>query len=260
MALGAAGGSIFLATSLGSDIDPYPILALVVSIWMIYTFDHLLDAQSIQGRAITHRHLLHQEQRVPIISMFVIIGISACIFILPKLSMMNIQLGGILVVLVFVHWVLNKTEQRSGAFYFKEFRVSLIYALGIAIPVIDNPNKLSLQFFALLTLFWIIASINLITLSMIEKDNDQLQKQRSLATILTEKKVQHILYTLIGLYFLVALITFNLPKISSTSLIIISLVFLGSLIPLLFKDRLKRNENYRIVGDLSFCFSYLALI
>lgn len=192
--------------------------------------------------------------------MFVIVGISACLLILPKLSMMNIQLGGILVVLVFVHWVLNKTEQQSGAFYFKEFRVSLIYALGISVPVIDNPNKLSLEFFALLTLFWIIASINLVTLSMIEKENDHFQKQRSLATIFTEKEVLNMLYVLIGLYFLVILITMNLSEISPASLIIVSLIFLGSLIPLLFKNKLMRNENYRIVGDLSFCFSYLALI
>ncbi len=192
--------------------------------------------------------------------MFVIVGISACLLILPNLSMMNIQLGGILVVLVFVHWVLNKAEQQSGAFYYKEFRVSLIYALGISVPVIDNPNKLSLEFFALLTLFWIIASINLVTLSMIEKENDHLQKQRSLATIFTEKEVLNMLYVLIGLYFLVILITMNLSEISPASLIIVSLVFLGSLIPLLFKNKLMRNENYRIVGDLSFCFSYLALI
>ena len=74
VALGAIAGSYILLFVAGIPSDGISILALAITVWLIYTLDHLLDAKEISGPAETFRHRIHQIYKVPLWSALVLFG------------------------------------------------------------------------------------------------------------------------------------------------------------------------------------------
>jgi hypothetical protein len=58
---GAVCSALFFAYLLNVRILPYGVIALGLSVWIIYTVDHLLDAKKIKAPAATARHRFHQD-------------------------------------------------------------------------------------------------------------------------------------------------------------------------------------------------------
>ena len=61
VALGAGVLSLVLGRYIGFRVPVMVLLALVISVWVIYTIDHLLDAKSITHQATSFRHHFHQH-------------------------------------------------------------------------------------------------------------------------------------------------------------------------------------------------------
>lgn len=51
----------FFAKLLAVRILPYGLVALGLTVWIIYTADHLRDAKLIVHKASSHRHRFHQQ-------------------------------------------------------------------------------------------------------------------------------------------------------------------------------------------------------
>ena|SRR5688572_29933788 len=61
VAAGAVISALFFAQIFNVQIKPYGLLALGLTVWIIYTADHLRDAKKIKHRASTQRHRFHQQ-------------------------------------------------------------------------------------------------------------------------------------------------------------------------------------------------------
>src|SRR5690606_1730538 len=61
VAAGAVIGSAFFAHLFGAHVAPIVYVALALTVWVVYTLDHLRDARSIPGVAATDRHRFHQQ-------------------------------------------------------------------------------------------------------------------------------------------------------------------------------------------------------
>ncbi|MEM8892840.1 MAG: hypothetical protein AAGD28_32975, partial [Bacteroidota bacterium] len=59
-------------------------VALPISVWVIYTADHLLDAYRLKDQAHTPRHLFHNTYFRPITAVFLFAG-AVCVFVFPFL-------------------------------------------------------------------------------------------------------------------------------------------------------------------------------
>src|SRR5688572_9142526 len=58
---GATVSALFFAKIFDVQVRPFGLLALGVTVWAIYTLDHLRDAKKIRHEASTERHRFHQR-------------------------------------------------------------------------------------------------------------------------------------------------------------------------------------------------------
>ena len=61
VALGSVCCAAWFAEILNATLKPYALVSLGLTVWIIYTADHLLDARKIHAPASTERHRYHQE-------------------------------------------------------------------------------------------------------------------------------------------------------------------------------------------------------
>ncbi|MEM6805500.1 MAG: prenyltransferase, partial [Bacteroidota bacterium] len=83
--VGGALASTYMAVIyLGVKMPHIFWFALALSVWVIYTADHLLDAYRLKEKAHTERHLFHHYHFQSISTVF-ILGLLICLFVLPFL-------------------------------------------------------------------------------------------------------------------------------------------------------------------------------
>lgn len=125
---GVAGGALAVwATGARMPLAWWGILAL--SIWTVYTVDHLLDARRLGARLQDHRYRFHAAHAFPLAATVLLAGLlslAAALAWLPE----RVLLGGCaLGVLTAVH--LARAQLRCRRWIPKEVFVALIYTAGI---------------------------------------------------------------------------------------------------------------------------------
>src|SRR6187431_1308602 len=81
VALGAVCSALFFARLLSVRILPFGLITLGLSVWIIYSVDHLLDARKLKSKASTMRHRFHQEHSRSITIMVLIATIVNAVLI-----------------------------------------------------------------------------------------------------------------------------------------------------------------------------------
>ena len=74
VALGAVVCGAFFARIVDIHVRPQGLAALGITVWIIYTVDHLLDVRRMRQEASTERHLFHQRH-LRTLSVWVIVAI-----------------------------------------------------------------------------------------------------------------------------------------------------------------------------------------
>ncbi|NND15102.1 MAG: hypothetical protein HKN89_02110, partial [Eudoraea sp.] len=59
IALGGVLGALFIARYLGVELDYLVVIELFITVWLIYTFDHLVDSGSGRYDLVAYRHKIH---------------------------------------------------------------------------------------------------------------------------------------------------------------------------------------------------------
>jgi hypothetical protein len=61
IAVGAVICALYFSKIFEVEVRPYGLAALALTVWVIYTADHLRDARNILKRASSERHAFHQS-------------------------------------------------------------------------------------------------------------------------------------------------------------------------------------------------------
>ena len=67
IAFGGVVGATFLARYLGVHLDFYVLTELFLVIWLVYTFDHLIDSGSPRYELVSLRHKIHHKYSTGIV-------------------------------------------------------------------------------------------------------------------------------------------------------------------------------------------------
>src|SRR6478609_8154698 len=120
--------AVFFSEIFDVHIRPQGLVTLALTVWIIYTTDHLLDAHRIQGTASTERHRFHQQN---FLLLFIFLGIGTIInvilifFIREAVFLWGLWLIGFVVFyLLFQKWLR----------FFKELIAALLYSGGVMLP------------------------------------------------------------------------------------------------------------------------------
>jgi hypothetical protein len=245
VAVGAVVCASFFSSVLGVHIKPYGLISLGLTVWIIYTVDHLLDARRVMQPASTERHRFHQrfyKILIPIVALAVITDAIQIFFIRKPIIIAGIILGVLVVLYFFVQRYL---------IYFKEMFGALLYAGGVLLaPVSSSERPLSTLEMLLMLQFTLTALINLLLFTWFDRERDLKDKHQSFTTIFGEKATLNILAVLFILNASVTAIFFKNDYLMPA--VIMAMMNMVLLLILLNRKHFEVDDRYRMLGDAVF--------
>src|SRR5690606_14638517 len=174
VAIGTVCSALFFAKVMRVNVQPLTLLVLGLSVWVIYTTDHLMDAVKIKKAASSLRHQFHQRH-YRFLKRFVIMVslITACLlFFIPNPVLLGgLFLSVLVIVYLFIHLYLK---------ILKEVCIAILYATGILLPLYDGSMS-KLPGFLIID-FTLTALINLIIFSWFDRHQDNADGNSSIIT------------------------------------------------------------------------------
>ncbi|MTI31930.1 hypothetical protein [Xanthovirga aplysinae] len=250
--LGACLCSLFVGRYFHTQIPSVSVICLGISVWVIYTVDHLLDASKISHKAHSPRHYFHQKYFFPLLVAVVLVGLVnfRLIFFLPTPTL---HWGIILTALVVLYFLMLKIFRKD--FYVqKEFIISLIYTAGIFTPQLSvDHHDMRLEEIFLIIQFFFIALANLLEFSSFERFIDKMDGHKSFVQFAGSRVTNLLIKMFVSVSFFlnVGLILYGTHRYEQL-VITAMLSTLGLLIA--FPHFFERSERYRIWGDAIFLY------
>ncbi|MDA0194766.1 MAG: hypothetical protein O2887_00400 [Bacteroidetes bacterium] len=250
IALGAGILSLVLGRYLGLQIPVFVLLALVISVWIIYTADHLLDARTIPHQATSFRHHFHQHFRKEIlIALF--ISFIGLFFILVQLPPITIFYGIPVVLGVSIYFILNRF---FGLTFQKEILIAALYVIGVYIgPYSLSSGEIPKEMSLFLLQLGLMAWTNLLIFGIYEQGEDLQDGLKSMVTSWGVQKSGQLVKILLSTTFVLAifgLLTF-IEAINYFKLQMVFLFMNGVLGTLYFRREtlVQSGLQYRYFGD-----------
>jgi hypothetical protein len=250
--VGAVISALFFARLLDVSVEVATLAALALTVWAIYTIDHLRDARAIRTIASTDRHRFHQKYFRAI---FLIVGaVMVMDFILILyLPAAVFRAGLMLAFIVLIYLALQRYLK-----FLKEFFVAILYTAGVLLPslTIREFHVLPIHFL-IFGKFFITALMNLLLFSLFDYKEDRHQQQHSFVTWFGPDSTR---YGIISLGLINILTGFRVWRFDSSVAIIFISMNVILLALLHFRRELVLNNYYRIVGDAVFFIPVLYLL
>ena len=188
VACGAMVCASFFSHVLNVQLRPYGLASLGLTVWIIYTADHLLDARKLKQAASSQRHRFHQKrfrELSIVLIMAILIDFSLVLFV--RKPILDWGVGLSLIVLMYLFF-----QQRLALF--KELVISLLYSAGILLPAMSLTSvTISYEIIILITFFTLTAFINLVLFSWYDWRHDLADKQVSIVTFAGRESAKIIL-------------------------------------------------------------------
>jgi hypothetical protein len=254
-ALGAVVCSVFFAQLISANVWVYGKIALGLSVWIIYTADHLLDARKVKGVASTERHRFHQEHfRALLILMMIAVVIDLTVVSFMRKSLL--EYGFALSIVVAFYLVISRFLKML-----KEVFIAFIYTIGVMLPALADQEHLMNQWDMLFMFnFFLIATANLLIFSWFEIQNDRTDGHPSFVTFYGREKTKLVVY---GLFVTLVAFTIYLGTFRAYALfpLLILLAMMSALVALLRFDKyFIRDDRFRFVGDAVFFLPLIYLL
>lgn len=243
---GAVLSALFFAHVLRVSILPYGLATLALTVWIIYTIDHLRDARAIGAKASTARHLFHQRHfKALFITLIIAIVVDGLLilFIRRQVFVYGVALGGI----VGCYLVIQR-----GLYYLKEHFVALLYTLGVLLPSIAITSiQISSLHKVLFGLFFLAALLNLMIFSWFDQEKDIKDHRQSFVTLFGSPFTKVWIYFLFVVFFLLSMWLLVIAQMPGLAAVFLAM---GAVLLILFAkaDVFKHNESFRLIGDAIF--------
>ncbi len=251
---GAVISALFFSKLLLVQVKIYGLVALALTVWIIYTIDHLRDARRIRHPASTLRHRFHQENYRTLLFVLyaaIVIDAATILFIRRQVFEWGLVLSAIVLFYLMIHRSLR---------FLKELFIASLYTAGILLlSITTTPVQTGMMHYLLILQFGSIAWANLVLFSWFDHAFDQQDDQNSFVTILGRRTTEILLIALFTLNFILAIIQLNLtaPIMAVFTLIAMNSVLLSIF---LFRKVLESDELYRPIGDAIFMLPVFFLI
>lgn len=244
---GAIICAVFFARIFEVVVLPYGFISLGLTVWVIYTADHLLDAGKLHTTASTTRHRFHQQHfdalLVAALIAAVIDGLQ--LFYIRK----SVFVGGIvLAVVVVVYFFIQRR-----LIFLKESFGAILYAGGVLlIPVSLRQAGFSIMHGMFALQFFLIALTNLLLFSWFDYAPDQRDNHNSFARSFGEKETRLVIRVILvvnAVMTVIQVIAFPVSILAEAVLtgmnIVLFVIFMN-------KPYFERDDRYRLVGDAIF--------
>lgn len=252
--LGSVASALFFGRIFHVHIKPIGLVALGLTVWAIYTIDHLRDARKIARPAATLRHRFHQEN-FRILSFLLCLAILADAVAIFFIRRQVFEWGLLLTSVVILYLIFHRSLQ-----FLKELFVASLYTAGVLLlSVTVMAVDANTQHYLMILQFLIAAWTNLVLFSWFDQAFDQRNDQNSFVTILGRKTAQ----TFLNYLFIVSFLLTIIQLIIATPLMPVLILFLMNaalFLIFVFRKYLEKDDRYRLIGDAVFLFPSLLLV
>jgi 4-hydroxybenzoate polyprenyltransferase len=246
---GSIVSALFFSRLFDVNVLPYGLAALGLTVWLIYTTDHLLDARSITGEASTLRHWFHQKYSTPLM-ICVAIGLLVDAVLVFYIRPPVFKWGVILSLTVAAYLVVQRYLK-----FLKEIVIATLYTCGVLLPSITVTNLIpEVVHWIIIFQFAMLALTNLLIFSWFDNELDWKHNQHSFVTFFGKEVTAWIIGLLIGANLVIGAITFASDAPAKIILILMNVCLM---MVFLFRERLKQDDRYRLIGDSIFLFPLL---
>ncbi|MEM7037991.1 MAG: hypothetical protein AAF570_13490 [Bacteroidota bacterium] len=262
---GAVGGGYMFARLFRQDMPWAFYVVLGASVWLMYTVDHLLDAQRLQEKASTARHFFHYQYGTAIKAICVVLAIATPVLAFTQLSETAVYFGIGMGLLSLLHMVIVKyVGDATSPFLIKELGVAMVYSFGVAgLPVLESGLIWTPEALVIVGQFLLLALANLIEFSMYEVASDTRDGHTSFVRAIGVQPARNLATAL--LVIVAGLAVWMILRAPVGSFVIwveaILLLMTGTLTTVLYlPDWMGKADRYRTFGDGAFLLPLLALV
>lgn len=253
VALGAVCCAAWFASYFEVELRVYALICLGLTVWIIYSADHLMDAIKVKGEASTLRHRFHQEHFKWLTRLLLLAGVLDFV-LLFFLRAQVVHAGIFLICIVMVYLLVSRWLT-----YLKEIAVAGLYCGGVLLPALSlKESGIVATDLVVMLCFFLTALINVIMFAWFDHELDIRDGSSSFSTKFGKDFTRKLLIIvfMLQLIFLVVLMVVNsvLPFILFTGM--------NSILYLLFirSNEFNRFEYYRLLGEAVFLIPALFLL
>lgn len=250
VAFGAVCCALFFAKILQVQILSYGLISLWLTVWIIYTTDHLLDARKLQTTASTERHRFHQKHFQEVLKFLggaLLLDFMIVLFIRERVLVGGIFLGtGVIMYLIIQRYVR----------FLKEISIALLYTSGVLLPsIMVTPISIATLPWIVIIQFTLVALLNLLIFSWFDHDHDLHDGTTSVPIFFGKKATSIFIWVLFFTICLLSLLSTN--PLASCFILVMGLVLI---IIFLRSKYFLVSDRFRFVGDGVFFIPGLYLL
>ena len=241
---------------LNVEANPYWWIILPLTVWVVYSMDHIIDSTKNKDHAVIYRHRFHYLNRRSILFMIVITGIITVYLSLQYLDPQIIILGLCLSVFIACYFALIYSMKRKKSLLLqKELIIAMVYSFGIFMAPLYWYGALP-SFSVMVVIFniFILAWFEGIMISWFDYDNDIEDGHTSFTVIVGKRKTRRIMlivHSVLELVTIAVLLTISYSIAFYALVITLIINFLLGLI-ILFPDSYLSKNHHRLIGETVF--------
>jgi len=262
--LGALASSCFAAGLFGTDPGWGWWITLALTVWLLYTGDHMLDAWRHRKKVEREMHYFLLKNRRMVIYSLGVVAVVDAMLILNLLDKLLFKYALILAVLVLLFYAMRHIFRKNRFLFVPgELFILLLYMAGTwlgPLALAEGGFETGQGLIALI--FAGVLLMNLGVISLYDLKLDSRMGISSLAQILGKKHTKNLLTgSGLGIYLvsLLQFMVFDVDRYSQFALILCGMATILLLVVYL-PERFRKNDLYRWTADAVLYMGFLTLL
>jgi hypothetical protein len=261
--LGSVAGGASAQVLFQTSLPHVWLLVLALSVWSVYSLDHLLDARKMGSAAHSARHYVHFVYFKQILGAVFGATILTLVLVAIALDAKTWWFGGAMGLLTGLHLLLVRWVGAAvRPWLLKELGVGLIYTLGIwGLPMFSSGIWNSWTSWILPTQFFLVGMMNLLVFSIYERDTDAQDGQTSLVQAFGVAASKRIAWALGAALVVLAALWIHFQG-DRAWMLQASVCIMGAvqLVIVAMPSVFVKHERYRSVGDAVFSLPWVYVL
>ena len=255
--IGAVAMAYYLARTFFVKAPLLEYVILFLTVWIIYTLDHLLDIRNNQSNYLSPRHAFHKKH-FRVISRTWIALLLLQVFLLFFLNLATLFLGISLTAFVVVYYFILFFKREYLRIQ-KEVVIAVLYTCGIFIPVVSAVRHVTWGLVLCFVFIVLLALHNLWLISAYEKELDIQNNYPSAATSWNSSTLNRAINIIIGLETMIIFL-FVITEVEWTTILLFVSMMTALAFITAFRFYFARYERYRIMADGVFLFPIISFV
>jgi hypothetical protein len=262
--LGALASSCLAACLFESKPGAIWWVTLALTVWLLYTGDHMLDAWRHRKKVEREMHYFMLEHRKILIYSLGVVALVNMMLIINLLDKALLKYGLVLAGLVLLFYALRHVLRKNKLFFIPgEVFVLLLYLAGTWLgPLGAMEGSVVTSQWMIAGLFAGVLLMNLGVISLYDIQLDSRMGISSLANALGQKRTKHLLVGTASAIYLVSILQFLVYEADRYALFALILCGMSSILLLMvyMPSWFRKNDLYRWTADAVLFMGFLSLL